>query len=44
MISMRVRLERKPIIEDRFACYDYTHEALTSEGWTNIKEVKYRQK
>ena len=39
MIDMRVRVERKPMIGDKFCCYDDTHEVLTFEGWKNIKDI-----
>ena len=39
MIDMRIRIERKPLIGDKFTCYDETHDVLTSVGWINIKDI-----
>ena len=39
MYNMRIRLERKPVIGDKFSCYDDSHEVLTTSGWVNIKDI-----
>lgn len=44
MINMRVRLERKPIIGDKFTCYDDSHELLTERGWVNVKDISLEDK
>jgi DNA-directed RNA polymerase II subunit RPB2 len=42
--NMRVRMERVPVIGDKFACYDDSHEVLTTEGWINIKDITMKHK
>ena len=37
--NMRVRMERVPVIGDKFACYDDSHDVLTTEGWVNIRDI-----
>lgn len=38
MISMRIRMERPPIIGDKF-CLTPDHQVLTTEGWKNINRI-----
>ena len=40
--NVRVRMERIPIIGDKFACYDDSHEVLTTDGWVNIKDINVK--
>ena len=44
MIDIRVRVERKPIIGDKFSCYDDSHDVLTFAGWKNIKDITVNDK
>lgn len=37
--NMRVRMERVPVIGDKFACYDDSHDVLTTDGWVNIRDI-----
>ena len=39
MYSVRVRMERKPMVGDKFTCYDDSHEILTSIGWINVSKL-----
>ncbi|NDB86890.1 MAG: hypothetical protein EB127_30000, partial [Alphaproteobacteria bacterium] len=41
MYNMRIRSERSAMIGDKFCCYDDSHEVLTTEGWINIKDIKF---
>ena len=38
MYNVKVRMERKPIIGDKF-CLTSAHEALTNKGWIQIKDI-----
>ena len=42
--NVRVRMERIPVIGDKFACYDDSHSIMTSEGWINIKDITLEDK
>ena len=42
--NMRVRMERVPVIGDKFACYDDSHDVLTTDGWINIKDITLQHK
>ncbi len=42
--NVRVRMERIPMIGDKFACYDPETEILTTDGWVNIKDVTMKHK
>ena len=42
--NMRVRMERIPVIGDKFACYDDSHDVLTTDGWINIKDITLQHK
>ena len=42
--NMRVRMERVPVIGDKFACYDDSHDVLTTDGWINIKDITTNHK
>ena len=44
MYNMRIRLERKPVIGDKFSCYDDSHQVLTTNGWVNIKDITSNHK
>lgn len=44
MRKMRIRAERKPIVGDKFCCYDDSHEVLTLKGWVNITDITYTDK
>ena len=44
MYNMRIRLERKPVIGDKFSCYDDSHQVLTTNGWVNIKDITTNHK
>jgi DNA-directed RNA polymerase beta subunit len=44
MYNVRVRMERKPIMGDKFTCYDDSHQVLTSQGWINIKDITLNHK
>jgi DNA-directed RNA polymerase II subunit RPB2 len=44
MYNMRIRMERKPIIGDKFSCYDDSHQVLTTIGWINIKDITLNHK
>ena len=37
--NVRVRMERIPVIGDKFACYDNTHSIMTMDGWVNISDI-----
>lgn len=43
MVSMRVRMERPPIIGDKF-CLTPDHEVLTTQGWKTIDKVTLEDK
>jgi len=42
--NIRVRMERVPMIGDKFACYDDSHSIMTSDGWVNIKDITLEHK
>ena len=42
--NMRVRMERVPMIGDKFACYDPETEILTTDGWTAIMDITQKHK
>jgi DNA-directed RNA polymerase II subunit RPB2 len=42
--NVRVRLERVPIVGDKFTCYDNQHEILTSEGWIHFSKLSLNHK
>ena len=44
MYNVRVRMERKPVVGDKFTCYDDSHEVLTTDGWINIKDITINYK
>jgi hypothetical protein len=37
--NVRVRMERKPMIGDKFACYDPETEILTNKGWVFVDKL-----
>jgi hypothetical protein len=37
--KMLVRMERMPMIGDKFCCYTSDHDVLTTEGWVPINEI-----
>jgi len=42
--NVRVRMERIPVIGDKFACYDDSHSIMTTDGWVNISEVTMKHR
>jgi len=42
--NVRVRMERIPVIGDKFACYDDSHSVMTTDGWVNIKNITLEHK
>ena len=39
IIKIRIRMERIPMVGDKFACYDDQTEILTTSGWTRFKDL-----
>ena len=39
-----VRMERMPMIGDKFCCYDPSHDVLTTDGWVPVNEITLEHK